>query len=775
MLVNVFTDTTAIYLLGKFAHEFSKLMTSPRRSSHGPSDSPFNRSAVLTNFEQSLSARVSDRHTVLEVLGAVQHWTNGQPTLAKILCDCVLERVGLEDKGPAAQNPAARNLDDEGLRSHHLGRKAVDTIVQRQIVDRWKTNQAAAHLNKISDAILSYEIRDSLLILYLQILQRGAIAPNYSSEQEMLLRSGLVVLDDGQLSVANPIYAKVFNLSWIERQLPGITRPVSIVSTEPRRRSAGRVARASQKLAAVLLSLAAIAGVGLLFFRVFDSGTRPATDSAEKSSNISTSGGSGAANASLRRPAEGITQLTILADTFSGYSTFRNVEFQTSLKEVGLEVNYADEFDQSLRAQKLSDGDADLLMTTLDQYLQQQPSGKIVGLIDRTVGADAVVLNTKRYPGLKSLIDLEAQVKQSLEKGETLSITYAEDTPSEYLATVLDAQFDNFDLADFELKPVADASEAWALLQNPTDNVAVAVLWEPYVTQARQQGYSVVLSSDDAPSAILDVLVASNQLLASNPSVISQLLSTYYRRIDANSRDASQLQEQVASDGDLPVNEAMAIINGIDFFTALEAENWMNDGTLEKRIGATAAILNLANELDAVPSDAKALYTSQYLIEAANNTTALIDLVRADNPALADKLAGEGNTVTIPTVPASQLQQAPDIGTLDTPGQVSFNSGSAQLTEEGTKTLSQLAIALKEFNGQNVAVRVIGHTSRTGSPAINQKLSQARASIVVETLKGFGVALNLLPEGKGASEPLPGVDPAAVQNQRTEVRLVRVN
>jgi len=766
--VNVFTDITVIYLLGKFAHELSKPMTSPRRSAHGSSNRPFKRSAVLTDFEQSLSSRVGDRQTVLEVLGAVQHWTNGQPTLSKILCSCVLKQADLDSKGPD------RNA---------LGRKVVDTIVHRQIVDRWKTNQAAIHLNKIADAVLSYEIRDSLLILYLQILQRGTIAANHSPEQEVLLRSGLVALDDGQLSVANPVYAKVFDTSWIEKQLPGITRPISIVSTEPSRRSSTRAARASRKLAAALLSLAAIAGVGFLLLRVFDKGAQPTTDSASsaKISNVSTGGAAEAAGAASSgqaasdQPAEGITQLTLLADTFSGYSTFRDAEFQTALEEVGLAVSYADEFDQSLRAQKLSDGDADLLMTTLDQYLQQQPSGKIIGLIDRTVGADAVVLNTKRYPGLKSLLDLETQVEQSLEAGETLSITYAEDTPSEYLAMVLDAQFDNFDLADFELKPVADASEAWALLQNPTDNVAIAVLWEPYVTKARQQGYSVVLSSDDAPSAIVDVLVASNQLLDSNPSVISQLLATYYRRIDANSRDASQLQEQVASDGNLPINEAMSIINGIDFFTALEAENWMNDGTLETRIGATAAILNLANELDTVPSDAKALYTAEYLVEAANNTATLIDLVRADNPALADTLAGKGNTATIPTVSASQLQQAPDIGTLDTPGQVSFESGSAQLTEEGSKTLSDLAIALKEFNGQNVAVRVIGHTSRTGSSAANQQLSQARASIVVETLKGFGVALNLLPEGKGSSEPLPDVDPAAVQNQRTEVRLVRVN
>ena len=473
--------------------------------------------------------------------------------------------------------------------------------------------------------------------------------------------------------------------------------------------------------------------------------------------------------------AAALTPLTVLADTFSGYSTFRNADFQAALQEVGIEVRYEDEFDQSLRAEKLAAGEADLIMTTLDQFLQQQPQGKIVGLIDRTVGADAVVLNTKRYPQLQSLLDLEALIAQSLAAGETLSIAYAEDTPSEFLAMVLDARFDNFDLADFELKAVADASEAWDLMQNPTDNVAIAVLWEPYITQAQKQGYSVVLSSGDAPNAIVDVLVASDQLLASNPSIVSDLLEVYYRRIDANARDATQLQTQVADDGDLPIDEAVTIINGIDFFTAIEAQNWMNDGTLQTRIGATAAVLKLADELERVPEVPGSLYTSAHIAEAANNTQTLIDLIRADNPTLADRLAGVGSLGNISAVSADQIQGAPDIGTLKTSGQVSFGSGSAQLTEEGMKTLAQVASELKEFNGQNVAVRIIGHTSRTGDAASNQQLSQARTQVVVDQLKKLGVTLSFLPEGKGFSQPLPGIDPRDDRNQRTEIRLVRVN
>jgi OmpA-OmpF porin, OOP family len=462
--------------------------------------------------------------------------------------------------------------------------------------------------------------------------------------------------------------------------------------------------------------------------------------------------------------------LTLLGDTFSGYSTFRNVAFQDALKKAGLRLKYEDEFDQAKRAQRLGQGNTDLMVTTLDQFLTQQPKGKIVGLIDRTAGADAVVLNTKKYPNLKSLLDLKPLLQQS--KG--VGIAFAGDTPSEYLALVLDTKFDAFNLSDFAVTKVADASEAWKQLQDPGKNLAIAVLWEPYVTQARQQGYTVVLSSKDAPGAIVDVLVASDRLIQSNPKVISDLLEAYYRRIDANVRDSSQLQKQIAEDGKLAAADAAAVIQGIEFFTATEAQNWLKDKTMERRIGSTSAVLVLAGRLNQVPAKPNALFTNQFIAKAAGNTQTLIDLVRADNAELADRLSGKGRAVTATKVSASQIQSAPDIGNLRVRGEVDFGVGSAQLTEKSSATLKQLAQEIKEFNVQTVGVRVIGHTSKTGTADVNQALSQERAQVVVDYLRSVGISHNIVAEGKGFSQPLANVPPDDTRNQRTEIRLVRI-
>ncbi|WP_239651663.1 hypothetical protein [Neosynechococcus sphagnicola] len=345
---------------------------------------------------------------------------------------------------------------------------------------------------------------------------------------------------------------------------------------------------------------------------------------------------------------QGLTQLTLLGDTFSGYSTFRSQGFQQALAASQIQLRYADEFDQAKRTHALNQGQADLLVTTLDQFLKQQPQGKIVGLIDRTVGADAVILNTRKYPTLKSLLDLTQLVARSRSQGPPLAIAFAGDTPSEYLALVLDTQFEAFNLSDFQIQKVADASAAWKQLQDPSQPVAIAVLWEPYVTQARHQGYTVVLSSEDAPGAIVDVIVASQPLMEHQPQAITDFLAAYYRRIDANTRDSSQLQVQIANDGKLSPQDASAVLQGIEFFTAPEAQTWMTDGTLKRRMNAIAAVLTLSGRLNQVPPDPASLFTSRFLTSAANNTQTLISLVRADSPDLADRLAGKSRAIPTP-------------------------------------------------------------------------------------------------------------------------------
>lgn len=467
---------------------------------------------------------------------------------------------------------------------------------------------------------------------------------------------------------------------------------------------------------------------------------------------------------------------TILGDSFSGYSTLRSATFQKAVEEAGISLRYENEFDQVKRTQRLNKGEADLQVTTLDQFLKQKPDGKIIGLIDRTVGADAIVLNNKKYPNLKSLIDLSELVQQASEKGEQLGITFAGDTPSEYLLElIVSSKFEALRLSDFQINKVQDASDAWKLLQDPKQNIALAVIWEPFVIQARQQGYKVVLSTKDAPEAIVDVLVASNRLIESQPEKISELLVVYYRQIDMSVRNPSGLQVQIAAEGQLSTTQAAAVLQGIQFFTSQEAQNWFLDGTLDKRIRSTAAVLTLTGKLDRVPQNPKDLYNSGLIAKAVTNTQKLVDLVSADNRKLAEKLGGTREKTFASNVKADNIKTALTIGNLQFSGEIKFSNNSSELTDESKEILNKLAEKISEFNEKTVAVKVIGYTSNFGDVDINQTIDVQRAQAVTDYLRSRGLPHKIVAVGAGSSKPILNVASNYKHNQRTEIRLVRVN
>jgi outer membrane protein OmpA-like peptidoglycan-associated protein len=272
------------------------------------------------------------------------------------------------------------------------------------------------------------------------------------------------------------------------------------------------------------------------------------------------------------------------------------------------------------------------------------------------------------------------------------------------------------------------------------------------------------------PTAIVDVIVASDRLIASNPQIVSDFLEAYYRRIDRLHREPDLLNTQIATDGNLSAAEAQSVVDGIDFFTSVSAKTWMRDGTLTKRLGATAAVLVLSGKIEQRPDSFQALYDPQFVEKSVENTKKLIELVRADNPELADKLSGQGKGNN---ALAQARSESSEIGNLQVQGTISFQTESAFLTEQGRQTILLLTSNLNEFNPDTVAIQVVGHTSKTGSPDFNKALSARRARTVAQALKTAGVKLEIVALGKGDSAPLPGIKPKDIRQQRTEIRLIR--
>jgi WD40 repeat protein len=132
------------------------------------------------------------KSTIEEIL----YWTGGQPFLTQKICQL------------AAEFP----------------QDSITNIVKQHIIDNWEDQDNPVHLKTISNRLLINQKKSSYLLeQYRKIITaQDEILFNASQEHQELKLSGLVIERHGKLQVYNPIYASVFSLDWIDRQLANL-------------------------------------------------------------------------------------------------------------------------------------------------------------------------------------------------------------------------------------------------------------------------------------------------------------------------------------------------------------------------------------------------------------------------------------------------------------------------------------------------------------------------------------------------------------------------
>ncbi|MBD0392348.1 MAG: AAA-like domain-containing protein [Microcoleus sp. C1-bin4] len=234
---------------------------------------PFNigRAINLRGFEleeaqplaAGLASAVNNDRAILKQILA---WTSGQPFLTQKLCYLAY---------------MATQTTPQKVVTIPAGTEEVwvDRLVRENIINKWESQDEPEHLKTIKERIIRNEQRAGRLLgIYQQVLQSnpplasgyvslwdfeedyrgstpvpdpnlyrattrelplqgnerflplsqraGGVSTDDSPEQIELLLSGLVVKNNGYLQVRNRVYAEVFNLEWVEKQL-GQLRPYS--------------------------------------------------------------------------------------------------------------------------------------------------------------------------------------------------------------------------------------------------------------------------------------------------------------------------------------------------------------------------------------------------------------------------------------------------------------------------------------------------------------------------------------------------------------------
>jgi len=164
---------------------------------------PFNigRAVELKDFTSAevevLAGGLSPHHDTARVLLArVLWWTGGQPYLTQKLC------------AEVAQASASRARD-------------VDTACERIFLSP-EARERDDNLHFVRDRILrSEQDRAALLDAYAKVCRGEAIADDHLNPLINELRlSGVVRVVNGQLQGRNRIYSRVFDLTWVQKNLP---------------------------------------------------------------------------------------------------------------------------------------------------------------------------------------------------------------------------------------------------------------------------------------------------------------------------------------------------------------------------------------------------------------------------------------------------------------------------------------------------------------------------------------------------------------------------
>jgi outer membrane protein OmpA-like peptidoglycan-associated protein len=107
------------------------------------------------------------------------------------------------------------------------------------------------------------------------------------------------------------------------------------------------------------------------------------------------------------------------------------------------------------------------------------------------------------------------------------------------------------------------------------------------------------------------------------------------------------------------------------------------------------------------------------------------------------------------------------------PDQISFAVGSSQIKSQFMGTLDNVAQSLQQY--PDTHIQIAGFTDSTGTPSVNQRLSEDRAFSVRDYLSNRGIAVQRMQAvGYGQSRPIASNSTAdgRAQNRRVEITVI---
>lgn len=462
-------------------------------------------------------------------------------------------------------------------------------------------------------------------------------------------------------------------------------------------------------------------------------------------------------------------------DGWVGYFPLCSPEIKKRMYRAGYGIKCIDDAaNYNDRFAKLKKDDYQFAVATVDSYLLNGESydypGPIVSVIDESKGGDAIISLEHKIASL-----------DELKSSASYKIAFTPDSPSHHLIKAISSHFDIQSLRDVRNHVKTDGSEA-ALKALLSETVDVAVVWEPEVTKAlSEKGVVRLLGTEDTKQLIVDILIASQKMVKSNPDLIKLLLKEYFRTLKYYRDYNDELIDDIKDHYSVSSKQAQALLKGVKWTSLNDnVRNWY--GISDQGFSDEALILSIESAVDILlenkdfnsnpipDEDPYRLVNSQFVEE-------LNKLFISENGFSTQGAQSPNQSSAFGALTSAQWGKLETVGSLKTRNIV-FVSGASDLTQEGKRQVDEQITDLNHY--PNFRIEVRGHTGIRGDKKANQELSKERADTVLRYIEiTHGIDINRARAvGFGSSKPLaklPGESSRRYSYRlpRVEIKLVR--
>lgn len=418
-------------------------------------------------------------------------------------------------------------------------------------------------------------------------------------------------------------------------------------------------------------------------------------------------------------------------DGFSGYAPIRTASFRDECGRYGVRLDYKDDgANYTQRLKDIADGKVDMAVFTIDALIKTSADmgdfpATIVGLIDESKGADAIVGAKRKFPNIDAM------------NSQYTKIVCVKNSPSETLARVIMAHF-NLDRLDepFEFKDsMEDVYKEYQQAQAATSN-KVFVLWEPYVTKvADNPDYHVLVDSSKFRGYVVDVIVARRGFLVKNEAVVEAVVKSYLTTMHASRKDIVSVVMEDAKTLGQPMKKEQAekLCNAVWWKTTQESFahfGFAPGSGLQSMEDMCRNITTVLHKTGAIGKDPTNGRPNMWYYDGVMRK--LFD--NSWHPGFGDEIVRQERK--LPNLKDDEWEKLKPVGTLQVPRLV-FARGTSKLSDASETTLADLAEKLKSWPQYYLVVK--GHAASDGDVEANLKLANSRAKAAADWLVDHGV------------------------------------